>query len=75
MNVSRISLSISPRPGKKVLKKSKFYKPKLVPKLTLSSTPAQNSHSYPQVSKNNIKDIVEIKKKFPNLLTRKIEEV
>ena len=55
------------------MEKSKFYKGKY--KTGESQNNAQNGHSYAQVSKSNIKDIIKIKDNFPNLLAKKIEEV
>ena len=70
-NVSRVSFSIPLRLSKKVLEKSEFYKGNV----NSSSVTIQNSQLYAQVSKSYIKNIVKIKKNFPNLLTKKIKEV
>jgi len=72
-NISKISPLISPKPSKKVLERSKFYKGK--DKTGESQNNAQNGCFYAQASKSNIKDIIKIKDNFPNLLAKKIEEV
>jgi len=76
VNVSRISSPISSRLSKIVLEKSKFYKFKMT--FFSSSSNSLSSHSrclYTQISKNNIKNIVKIKKTFSNLSAKKIEDV
>ena len=71
-DVSRISPPIPPRPSKKFLEKSKFYKGK--EKADNSQSGTQSGCSYAQVSRMNIKNIMMIKNNFPNLSTKKIEE-
>jgi len=56
-----------------VLEKFKFYKGK--DKTINNQANTQSSHSYAQVSKINIKDIMKIKDNFSNLSAKKIEEV
>ena len=71
-DVSRISPPIPPRPSKKFLEKSKFYKGK--EKADNSQSGTQSGCSYAQASRMNIKNIMMIKNNFPNLSTKKIEE-
>ena len=56
-----------------MLQKSKFYKGK--DKTINNQANTQSSHSYAQMFKINIKDIIKIKYNFPNLSAKKIEEV
>ena len=72
-DISKIPSSISPRLSKKVLVMSKYYKDK--GKNPVKQVNTQNGQSYFQVSLVNIKDIVKIKKMFPNFSTKKIEEI
>lgn len=75
-NVSRIFSPISPRLSRIVLKNFKFYKFKIT--FFSSSFNPFFFHSrclYAQVSKNNIKDIVKIKKIFFNLSAKKIKDI
>jgi len=55
------------------LEKSKFYKGKGETNNSQSGT--QSSCSYAQASWTNIKNIIKIKDNFPNLFTKKIEEI
>ena len=71
-NISRIPPPAFPRPSKEILVKSKFYKKKKVGEKPKDTS---KGHSYTQVSKNNIVEIVNIKNSFLNLLAKKIEEV
>ena len=57
-NISKIPFPISLRPSKSILEKSKFFKKNFVSNLAHKS----NRCSYTQVLKDNIKDIVKIKK-------------
>lgn len=72
MEVSNILPSISPGLSKEDFKKWKFYQKK--DKKSVEST-NKDRHSYVQVSLSNIKDILKIKKKFPNLLSKKIKKI
>lgn len=72
-NISRIPFSISLRPSKEILVKSKFYKGKGKAGVTSKKTPKEYSDA--QVSKSNIKKIINIKNNFPNLSAKKIEKV
>ena len=73
-NFSKLPLfQLSPRPSKKVLKKSKFHG---------KNTPSKNQKAvesgrplYAQVSSKNISNILKIKENFPKLLNKKIEEI
>ena len=70
-NISRIPLSISPKPSKNILAKSKFYKKNQI--LTLNFQ--LNKYLYTQASKSNVKDIVKIKNIFPKLSANKVSEI
>jgi len=67
-----ITSSILLRPSKKIFKKFNFFKKKEKGK---SKESLKKELSYTQVSKNNINEIVKIKENFPNLSTKKIEEM
>ena len=66
-------LPIPLRPSKKALEKLKFFKGK--GKTADQKINTQNGQSYAQVFSFNIVEIVKIKENFPNLLSKKIEEV
>lgn len=80
LNLSRISPSIFLRPSKKFLEKLKFYKSKENQDVKgkgkqdkkLEKT---NGQLYAQVSLSNIKKIININDNFPNLSSKKIQEV
>jgi len=72
VEISRVSLLISPRPSRKVLEKSKFFKGK--DKMTIKNINTQNRWLYVQIS-SNIKKIIKIKENFPSLSFKKIKEV
>ena len=72
-NIFRIPPPISLRPSKRMLEKSKFYQGK-EKTLTFRLT-YKKGQSYIQAFKSNIKNIVKIKKNFPNLSAKKSEEI
>ena len=80
LNLSRISPSIILRPSKKFLEKLKFYKSKENQNVKNKGKQDKklektNGQSYAQVSLSNIKEIININDNFPNLSSKKIQEV
>jgi len=74
-NISRILPSISLRPSKNILAKSKYFKKnQLLNKDDCSYIKSYN-HLYAQASKGNIKDIIKIKNTFPKLSFNKIIKI
>ena len=67
-NISQVPLPISLRPSKSILEKSKLFKKKNINKST-------SIHSYTQVPKDDIKEIMKIKEAFLNLSVNKISEI
>jgi len=67
-NISKFPSPIPPRPNKSFLAKSKFFKNNLTSDLA-------HEQSYLQASKDNIRDIVKIKKTFPKLSSQKVSEI
>ena len=66
-NISRVPSSISPRPSKSVLAKSKYFK-------KIQSLNSNNC-LYTWAFKDNIKEIIKIKDAFPKLSSNKIIEI
>ena len=80
LNLSRIFPSIILRPSKKFLEKLKFYKSKENQDVKNKGKQDKklektNGQSYAQVSLSNIKEIININDNFPNLSSKKIQEV
>jgi len=71
VEISRIPPPILPRLCKNILEKSKFFKDKN-PVINFNN---KNRHSYTQVLFPNIKEILKIKDSFPNISSKKIEEI
>jgi len=65
--ISRISLSIPPRPSKSVLVKLKFFKKNVMVESV--------NKSYVQALRNNIKEIFKIKNTFSKLFLNKVLEI
>lgn len=70
VDISRIPLPILSRPSKSVQVKFKFYKKNQ----SLTSDLKSNNKSYTQASKDNISEIIKIKKAFSKLFSKKVSE-
>jgi len=71
--ISRVLPSIPPRPSIEVLKKSKFFENKC--KNPAHKSNNKDSQLYVQTLSLNTKEILKIKEKFPNISSKKIEEI
>lgn len=71
--IARVPLPIPPRPTKETLEKSKIFQKK--GKNSKNDSNDKNRHSYAQASAPNIKKILKLKKKLPNLSLKKIEDI
>jgi len=71
VNISRTFLSISLRPSKNLLAKSKFFEKNLI----TDSVKKSNNKLYAQALKGNIKDIFKIKDAFSKLSLDKVSEI
>jgi len=73
--ISRIPLSISLRPSKSVIAKSKFFKNNQALNSNNKLQVNSNNLSYAQTSKKDIKNIIKIKDAFPKLPSNKIIKI
>ena len=71
--ISRIPSPIPPRLSKEVFRKLKFFQKK--GKKVIKNSKNQKEQIYAQTFFSNIKEILKIKKNFPSLSLKKIEEV